>query len=84
MSATSQRIGVRELRGKLSEVLRKAQAGEAFVVVSRGKPIVELRGSASAGAAFRKPGALAGKLWMADDFDDLPEDMLDAIEQGQA
>jgi prevent-host-death family protein len=84
MSATSKRIGVRELRGKLSEVLRKAQAGEAFVVVSRGKPIVELRGIAPAGAMFRKPGALAGKLWMAHDFDDLPEDMLDTIERDPA
>ena len=84
MSATSQRIGVRELRGKLSEVLRKAQAGEAFVVVSRGKPIAELKGIAQAGAAFRKPGALTGKLRMADDFDDLPEDMLDMIEQNPA
>lgn len=81
MPATSKHIGVRELRGKLSEVLRKAQAGEAFVVVSRGKPIVELKGIAPAGAAFRKPGALAGKIWMSDDFDELPEDMIDAIER---
>ncbi|HEX8526385.1 type II toxin-antitoxin system Phd/YefM family antitoxin [Allosphingosinicella sp.] len=84
MSATSRRIGVRELRGKLSEVLRKAQAGEAFVVVSRGKPIVELKGIAPPASAFRKPGALTGKLWMADDFDDLPEDMLDVIERDPA
>lgn len=84
MSAISKRIGVRELRGKLSEVLRKAHAGEDFVVVLRGKPIVELKGIAPAGSAFRKPGALAGKLWMADDFDDLPEDMLDVIERDSA
>lgn len=84
MSATVQRIGVRELRGKLSQVLRKAQAGEAFIVVSRGKPIVELKGIARPAGAFRKPGALAGKIWMSEDFDDLPEDMLDAIEQDRA
>lgn len=81
MAATAQPIGVRELRGKLSEVLHKAQAGETFVVVSRGKPIAELKGIAPAPDAFRKPGALAGKLWMADDFDDLPGDILDAVEQ---
>lgn len=84
MPATTQRIGVRELRGKLSEVLRKVQAGEAFIVVSRGKPIVELKGIAPAPDAFRKPGALAGKVWMSADFDDLPEDMLDEIEQDRA
>lgn len=84
MSATVQRIGVRELRGKLSQVLREAQAGEAFIVVSRGKPIVELKGIAPPIAAFRKAGALAGKIWMSEDFDDLPDDMLDEIEQDRA
>ena len=81
MSARFQRIGVREFRGKLSQVLRKVQAGEAFVIVSRGKPIVELKGISSPAAAFRKPGALAGKVWMSDDFDELPEETLDAFEQ---
>jgi prevent-host-death family protein len=84
MSAIVQHIGVRELRGKLSQILRKAQAGEAFVVVSRGKPIVELKGIAAAPAAFRKPGALAGKIWMSENFDDLPDDMLDEIERERA
>jgi prevent-host-death family protein len=84
MSAGVQHIGVRELRGKLSQILRKAQAGEAFVVVSRGKAIAELKGIAPAGAAFRKPGALAGKIWISEDFDDLPDDMLDEIERDRA
>ena len=65
-------------------MLRKVQAGEAFVVVSRGKPIVELKGIAPTRSAFRQPGALAGKVWMSDDFDDLPDDMLNAIEQDLA
>ena len=79
MPATAKQIGIRELRGKLSQVLRQVQAGEAFVVLSRGKPIVELK--AVPGPAFRKAGALSGRVWMADDFDQLPEDMIDAIEQ---
>ena len=81
MPGDMQKIGVRELRGRLSEVLRKAHAGEAFVVMSRGKPIVELKGIAPPPSAFRKPGALAGKVWIADDFDDLPDVMLDEIER---
>lgn len=81
MSAVAKQIGVRELRGKLSEVLRKVQDGEAFVVVSRGAPIAELKSVTRSGVAFRKPGAMAGKVWMADDFDTLPDDMLDAIDQ---
>ncbi|HYE28586.1 MAG TPA: type II toxin-antitoxin system prevent-host-death family antitoxin [Allosphingosinicella sp.] len=84
MSATVRRIGVRELRGKLSQVLREAQAGEAFVVVSRGKPIAELKGIGPASTAFRKPGALAGKIWMSGDFDELPDEMLDEIERDRS
>jgi prevent-host-death family protein len=84
MPAPVQHIGVRQLRGRLSQVLREAQAGEAFVVVSRGKPIAELKGIAPASGAFRKPGALAGQVWISEDFDDLPEDMLDEIERDRA
>jgi prevent-host-death family protein len=81
MTAPASQIGVRELRGKLSEVLRKVQNGEAFLVVSRGAAIAELRGVACDRPTFRKAGALAGKMWMADDFDALPDDMLDSIER---
>lgn len=84
MPANVQQVGVRELRGKLSQILRKAQSGEAFVVVSRGRPIAELKGIAQASVAFRKPGALAGKVWMSEDFDELPEEVLDEIEQDRA
>jgi len=80
MTAPAKRVGVRELRGKLSEYLRKAESGERFVVVSRGKPIVEFHGVAKPGESFRKPGALSGRIWIADDFDTLPDDMIEAIE----
>ena len=45
---------------------------------------LELKGIKATSGAFRKPGALAGKVWLSDDFDTLPEDMLDAIEQDAA
>lgn len=80
MSAKLREVGVRELRGNLSEYLRKAKAGERFVVVSRGQPIVEFHGVQPPDDLYGRPGALEGQIWMADDFDTLPDDILDAIE----
>lgn len=81
MPSVTQTIGVRELRAKLSEVLRRLQSGDDYVIVSRGKPIAELKGLNHDRAMFRKPGALAGQVWMDDAFDALPEDLLDAVER---
>ncbi|QNQ11784.1 type II toxin-antitoxin system Phd/YefM family antitoxin [Sphingomonas alpina] len=61
-------VGVRELRGKLSDYLRRVAAGENFDIVSRGKKVAELR-APEPDANFRKPGALKGRGWIADDFD---------------
>ncbi|MGY4396716.1 prevent-host-death family protein [Sphingomonas sp. UYAg733] len=74
MSAHASIVGVRELRGKLSEYLRRVASGENFDVVSRGKKIAELR-SPEPEPNNRKAGALRGKIWMADDFDTWPPEM---------
>lgn len=74
MSAHVQIVGVRELRGKLSDYLRRAAAGESFDVMVRGRKVAELRAPAQPDANFRKPGALKGRVWISDDFNDpLPE-----------
>jgi len=74
MSAHVQIVGVRELRGKLSDYLRRAAAGESFDVMVRGRKVAELRAPATPDANFRKPGALKGRVWISDDFNDpLPE-----------
>ena len=36
-------VGVRELKGKLSEFLERVAAGETIVVTRRGKPVAEIR-----------------------------------------
>ncbi len=37
-----ERIAQRELRNQISEVLRRAEAGERFVVTVAGRPVAEL------------------------------------------
>lgn len=37
-------IGVRELRNEVSDVLRRVEAGEEFVVTVRGRPVARVSG----------------------------------------
>lgn len=74
------RIGIRELRGNLSKYLKEANQGTAVLVTSRDVVIAELRAPSPKLLPPRRPGALKGRIQMADDFDTLPDDILDAME----
>jgi prevent-host-death family protein len=80
MSAHVQVVGVRELRGKLSDYLRRVAAGESLDVMVRGRKVAELRSPAPPDPNFRKPGALKGQGWIADDFNDLLPELEAAME----
>jgi antitoxin (DNA-binding transcriptional repressor) of toxin-antitoxin stability system len=75
-----QRVGVRELRGNLTEYLRRVRQGRSFLVTSHDQVLAELRPPPSAERPRRKPGAMRGRIWMAPDFDTLPPDVLAAME----
>lgn len=78
--SAARRIGVRELRGRMSEVLREVREGATFDVTWRDQVVAELRPPASAERPRRKLGGMEGEIWMAPDFDTLPHDVLDAME----
>jgi len=62
-------VNVYEAKSHFSELLGRAEAGEDIVIARHGRPIVQLVAVAS-----RRPdrvlGQAAGRLWIADDFDD--------------
>ena len=74
------KIGVRELRANLSRLLREARRGASFIVMTRGEVLAEIGPPSQSNPAPRKLGALKGRLHMAPDFDELPPDILDAME----
>lgn len=78
------KVGVREFRGHLSDYLRQARQGARFLIMSRGKPIAEVGAPAEAAADIPKPprvlGALKDKIWMAEDWDQWPDDALESFE----
>ncbi len=76
------RIGVRDLRANLSGLLRKVRHGATVIVMSRDEVVAEIRPPSGLSRGERKLGALKGRIRMAPDFDELPPDVLEAMENG--
>jgi prevent-host-death family protein len=75
-------IGMREAKTTLSRLVNAAQAGEEVVITRRDQPIVKLEPVPIVPAEPRVSlyGSLKGQIKMADDFDELPREMLKAFE----
>ena len=71
-----------EAKTNLSRLIALAEQGET-VEVRRGKePVVRLVALPRAGGVRRHPGALAGKIALAEDFGAWPEDVAAALGMG--
>lgn len=74
------RVGVRELRGNLTRYLNEVRQGTPVLVTSRGVVVAEIRAPGRSTRRERQFGRLKGRIRMADDFIELPDDILDAME----
>ena len=72
-------INVYEAKTHLSKLLDRAAEGEEIVLGKAGKPLARLVPYTERREP-RVPGRLAGKIWIAPDFDDTPEDIIAAFE----
>ena len=62
---------ISQAKAQLSMLVERVQAGEQVIIGKAGKPVAVLSPYAPA-AQERRPGALRGKIQIADDFDQLP------------
>ena len=71
-------VNVLEAKTQLSRLLDRAEAGEEVIIARAGHPVARLVAvQQSPSEAPRILGALQGKGWIADDFDEpMPEDFL--------
>jgi prevent-host-death family protein len=76
-------VNFREFRKNLAGYLRQARQGEEILVTSRGEAVARLIPPASNERKRRQPGGLAGKIWIAEDFDETPADIIAAMEDGE-
>jgi prevent-host-death family protein len=72
-------VGVHEAKTHLSRLLERVAAGEEVEITNRGRVVARLVGPAPRTPNF---GFDRGNVWIADDFDDLPEDLQQAFEGG--
>jgi len=68
-----------EAKTTLSRLVERARAGEEIIIGKAGEPLVKLV-PVKRRTKPRVPGKWRGKVWIADDFDELPNDILDAFE----
>jgi prevent-host-death family protein len=76
-------LNLYQAKTQLSKLVERAAAGEEIVIAKAGKPMARLVALESRGRP-RNFGALKGQIWMADDFDELPKDILDAFYDGDS
>jgi prevent-host-death family protein len=65
---------IHEAKSQLSKLVERALAGEEVVIAKAGKPMVRLVPVRDSDAP-RKGGQWKGKVRIADDFDELPDDI---------
>ena len=74
------RVGMHEAKTKLSQLVRRAEAGEDIVIQRNGKPVVRLVPVAEENRSFMSlHGVWKGRMHISDDFDELPDDMAEAF-----
>ena len=71
------KVNMHEAKSRLSQLVEMAKQGEEVVIAKNGVPEVRI-------VPFEEPekdwwGMDAGKIWIADDFDELPEDILETM-----
>jgi prevent-host-death family protein len=72
-------VGMHEAKTKLSQLVERAEAGEDIVIARNGKPVARLVPVARTNSFASLRGALRGQIHMADDFDELPDDIAEAF-----
>ena len=68
-------VNVYEAKTHLSQLLDRAAAGEEIVIARAGRPIARLVALRETPSRRRTPGAWRGKVRIAHDFDELPNEI---------
>ena len=69
---------ISEAKAQLSALIEAVQNGNEVIIAKAGKPVARLvafRGPARP----RTPGAMGGEIWIAPDFDTLPDDIAEGF-----
>jgi prevent-host-death family protein len=71
-------VNIHEAKTHLSRLLERVSAGEEIVIAKAGRPVAKLVPFFESDEP-RKMGGWKGRVWIAEDFDELPPDLLAAF-----
>jgi antitoxin (DNA-binding transcriptional repressor) of toxin-antitoxin stability system len=69
---------ISEAKAELSALVEAVQNGSEVIIAKAGKPVARLV-AFHGPAQPRTPGSMTGEIWIAPDFDSLPDDMAEAF-----
>ena len=72
-------VGMHEAKTKLSQLVERAEAGEEIVIARNGTPVARLVPVARTSSFSTARGVWKGQVRIAEDFDELPDDLADAL-----
>lgn len=79
-----QTVNIHEAKTHLSRLVEKAAKGEAFIIAKAGKPMVKVTPIEDAPKkAIQRIGFMEGEFQIADDFDTLHQDEIEAMFYGE-
>ncbi len=72
-------VNIHDAKTQLSRLLEQVQSGEDVVIAKSGTPIVRLVPYVTPKRKIAPPGAMAGEIWIADDFDAPMDELFDCL-----
>jgi antitoxin (DNA-binding transcriptional repressor) of toxin-antitoxin stability system len=69
---------ISEAKAELSALIEAVLNGKEVIIAKAGKPVARLVAFCGP-TSPRTPGSMAGEIWIAPDFDSLPDDMAEAF-----
>lgn len=74
-------VNMHEAKTQLSKLVERVAAGEDIIIGRAGRPVARLVPYVERGQP-RRPGAMRGRIRIADDFDETPGWLVAAFDQG--
>jgi prevent-host-death family protein len=72
-------VGMHEAKTQLSKLVERVEGGEEIVITRRGEPAVRLIPERRRGGVASLAGVWQGRVRIADDFDELPDDLAESL-----
>ena len=76
-------VNMQEAEASLSKLGELAWQGEEIIIAKAGKPFLRLTPCYEEAAQRRLSGELRWQIWIAPDFDDTPEELIDLFYDGE-